>query len=167
MRFVLPAVLAFVLLCVESVVVRQLGMSLVRFDVTVVLLVFLALRSNLLEGALSSFVVGYLLDAMCGRPTGLYTFLGVLLFLVVRLFGALVEVRSLLLFLVFVLGASLSHGVLAAVLSSVSSQSGGAWAGLTGLPTQAILSVLCAIGLWPLLLRMDPGRDRPEAGVLR
>lgn len=167
MRFLVTAAIALLLLCLESVVVRQFSMPLTRIDVTVVLLVFLALRANLLEGAFSAHVVGYLLDVMSGRPTGMYTFLAVVLFLAVRVVGALVDARSLFLFSVFTVGASLTHGVLAVLLSSVSSQTGSAWAGLSGLPTQAFLSLLFAIGLWPVLLKVDPGRDRPEAGVLR
>ena len=67
---------------------------------------------------MSSFAVGYLLDLMSGRPTGLYTFLAVLTFLLGRLVGvaggrALGARR----FALFAMGADVGHGLLAGASS--------------------------------------------------
>ena len=51
-------------------------------------------RAGLLEGAVASYAVGYLLDLMSGQPTGLYTFLGVFTFLAGRLIDSLLDVRG-------------------------------------------------------------------------
>ena len=61
---------------------------------TVAIVAFLSLRAGLLEGAVASYAIGYLLDLMSGRPTGLYTLLAVVTFLLGRIAASLVDVRS-------------------------------------------------------------------------
>src|SRR5688500_10719962 len=105
MKFLVAIGLALALLTLESVLVQRLGLAISRIDVTVVLVAFLALRATTLEGAISSYSVGYLLDLMSGQPTGLYTFLGVFTFLVARLVLSFVEVRTAAAFVLFAVGA--------------------------------------------------------------
>ncbi len=168
MKFLATVALALVLLTVESVVVKYLGLSVTRIDVTVVLVVFLALRANTLEGALSAFAIGYLLDVMSGHPTWLYPFLAVLTFVTARLVGSLVDVRAAPSFVLFVAGADLGHGLLATFFTWLTSKDGsGAVGALSGLPLQVGLTALAALAMWPLLRRFDPGTDRPEVGALR
>lgn len=159
--------LALGLLCVEAVLVRRLGLAVARLDVTIVLVVFLSIRAGMQEGALSCFAIGYLLDVMSGHASGLYPFLAVLIFLLVRLVVALVDVRSRPLFVGLVAASSIVHSLIAALLTQASTQAGGLWPALSGLPLQTALCALAAMLLWPMLRRMDPGRDRPEVGVLR
>ena len=85
MRVAAMLAMSLALLCVESVAVKVFGFSVIRIDVTLALVVFLGLRANTVEGAFTSFAIGYLLDVFTGRPTGLYPFLAVLVFLLVRL----------------------------------------------------------------------------------
>lgn len=167
MRFFFTVGLALLLLAVESVVVRYLGLSVARIDVTVALVVFLAVRASVVEGAISAFTVGYLLDVLGGRPTGLFTFLAVLIFLLVRLGSALVEVRSAAQFIAFSAAADLLHGLLGAFFTWLTSRGGAsAAAPLSGLLPQVLLTSLAALLMWPLLRKIDPGSDRPEAGAL-
>ncbi len=168
MKFGLTVALALLLLVVESVLVKYAGWEVTRIDVTVVLVVFLALRANLVEGAFASFVVGYLLDVMSGRPTMLYVFLAVLTFLLARMAASLVDVRTLPSFLLLVGAADAGHSLLAVFFTWMTSKEGFvATQSLLVLVLQALLTAAAAALLWPLLRRIDPGTDRPEAGALR
>jgi hypothetical protein len=168
MKFVVTFLIALVLLSIESVIVQRLGFSVVRIDVTVALIAFLALRAGTLEGAFASFAVGYLLDLMSGRYTGLYTFLGVFLFLAGRLVASLVDVRSAVAFAIYAMGADALHVLLAVLFTWITSREGvGAGSLLSALPLQVFLTGLAALVLYPLLRKVDPGSERPEIGALR
>jgi rod shape-determining protein MreD len=168
MKFLVTAILAGLLLTVESVVVKYLGLSVIRIDVSVALIAFIALRSGLVEGALSSFVAGYLLDMMSGQPTGLYTFLGVLTFLIARVADSFVEVRRPMGFAFFAMGADFGHGVLAAAFRWLISKDGQVFTGsLQGLHWSVLWTGLAALLLFPLLDKLIKGESRPEPGLLR
>ncbi len=167
MKFILTVLLALVLLSIESVVVKYFGFAVTRIDVTVVLVAFLALRASTLEGAFASFIAGYLLDLMSGRPTGLYTFLAVLTFLIGRLAASLVDVRTPLSFALFAIGADVGHSLLAAFFTWMTSKEATGGALLTGIPLQIALTGLVSILMYPLLRKIDPGNERPQVGTLR
>jgi rod shape-determining protein MreD len=151
MKFLVTIALALLLLTLESVVVQQLGLAISRIDVTVVLVAFLAVRANTLEGSISAFSVGYLLDLMSGQPTGLFTFLAVFTFLVGKLVVSLV-----------------GHGVLASFFTWLTTKEGSATALLPGLPLQVTLTGIAAAFLYPLLRRFEASQDRSSsAGLLR
>lgn len=168
MRFIITVVFALLLLTLESVVVKYLGFEVTRIDVTVVLIAFLALRANVMEGAFSAFAVGYLLDLMSGQPTGLYTFLGVLVMLLGRIGNNLLDVRTAPSFAVFAVGMDVLHSLLAIAFTWLTRR-GEAGVGFSfgAFVLQAALTGLAALALYPLLKRIDPGADRPEVGVLR
>jgi rod shape-determining protein MreD len=167
-KFLVTMGMALVLLSLESVIVQRLGLSVTRIDVTVAIIAFLALRASTLEGAVSSFAVGYLLDLMSGRYTGLYTFLGVFLFLLGRLVASLVDVRSGPTFALYAMGGDVVHILLAVFFTWITSKEGvGAGPVLSAMPLQVLLTGLAALALYPLLRRVDPGSERPEIGALR
>jgi rod shape-determining protein MreD len=167
-KFGLTVLLALLLLTIESVVVRYTGLTIVRVDVSVAIVAFLALRAGTLEGSFCSFGIGYLMDLMSGRPTGLYTFLAVLVFLVGRLTAQVVGVRSGVAFALFAMAADAGHGLLAVALSWLTSPSGrGVPAALAALPPQILLTCLAAWLLYPLLKRIDSGAERPQLDLLR
>ena len=162
------AAIAAVLLSIEAVVVKYLGFSVSRIDVSVALVAFIAIRSGVVEGAIASFTVGYLLDLMSGHPTGLFTFLAVLMFLLLRLADTLVEVRRPSGFAVFAMGAELAHGVLAAFFSWLTSKDGHVFtSSLAGLPLSVPLTGLAAFLLFPLFKRMIPQNEGPQMSLLR
>ncbi len=168
MKFLVTFAIALLLLALESVVVKYLGFAVTRIDVTVALVVFLALRASTLEGAFSSFAIGYLLDVMSGRPTWLYPFLAVLTFLITRVGSSLVDVRSMPSFVMVVLAADLGHGLLAVGFTLLTSKAGAvALSPLSGLPIQVAVTGVAAMLMWPLLRRIDPGNERPQIGALR
>lgn len=73
--------LALLLLSIESVLGRTIGFEATRIDVCLAIVVWVAIRASLVEGAFTAFAVGYLFDVFTGRPTWLFPFLGVLVFL--------------------------------------------------------------------------------------
>jgi rod shape-determining protein MreD len=169
MRFAATVALALLFLSIEAVITRELGLDVARLDITLVLVVFLGLRAATLEGAFAAFAIGYLLDVFTGRPTGLYPFLAVLTFLLTRMLSSFVDARARGLFAVVCAGAALGHGLLAAFFSWLTSRSGssGTFISLTGLPLQALLCLGAAALMWPLLRKLDPAYERPQAGMLR
>ena len=168
MKFGLTVLVALALLTLESVAVKYLGFAITRIDGTVAVVAFLALRAGTLEGAISAFSVGYLLDLMSGRPTGLYTFLAVLVFLAGRLAAQLVHVRTAFAFALFAMAADVGHGLAAVLLSWLTVSSGrGVLATLAALPLQVVLTGLAAWLLYPLLKRIDAGAERPQLGLLQ
>ncbi len=171
MRFAVSVVLALLLLSLESVIVHQLGFAVTRVDVTVALLAFLALRASRMEGAFAAFCVGYLLDLMSGRPTGLYVFLAVLIFLLGRFGKALLDVRSAASFAVFSAGLGAAHALLAVFFTWMTSRGdGGAGFSIGAFFVQVLLTALAAVVLWPLLRRIDGAKERSDSsrlGLLR
>jgi len=167
MKFLTTVGLTLLLLTLESVAVKYLGLSVSRIDVTVAVVAFLSLRASTVEGAMSSFVVGYLLDLMSGRPTGLYTFLAVLTFLIGRLAASLVDVRSAAVFVIFAMAADLVHGLLAIFFSWLTSRDAAFGSKLLAIPLQVALTGLAALLLYPLFRKFDSGAERSEVGLLR
>jgi rod shape-determining protein MreD len=167
MRFLAFSTLALLLLSLESVLVKTFGFEVTRIDVGLALVVYAALRATTVEGAFSAFSVGYLLDVFTGRPTGLYPALAVLVFLLVRGAGVLVDGRSRASYALFIAIATVLHAFLAVGFSWLTTSSGGGHVlSLSGVPLQVVLTTLAGMAMWPLLKKIEPG-ERPEPGVLR
>ncbi|HYX90890.1 MAG TPA: hypothetical protein VE782_04975 [Myxococcaceae bacterium] len=168
MKFAITVALALFLLTLESVAVKYLGLSVTRIDLTVAMIAFLALRASLMEGAFSAFAIGYLLDLMSGRPTGLYTFLGVLMFLLGRFSNSFFDVRSAPSFALFAAAVDAGHALLASFFSWMTTrQSGSVGFSLGGFAVQVLLTGAGALALYPVLRKVDPASERPEIGALR
>ena len=159
--------LAIVLLSVESVIVQTFGFDVTRIDVTVALLVWLGLRGTTIEGALTSFAIGYLLDVFSGRLTGLYPMLGVAVFLGARAAGQLLDGKSRPSFALLTAAATFGHALSAFLLTWLTSRvgEGRGWS-LSGVPMQVLLSAVSAALLFGLLKKLEPG-ERPKPGLLR
>lgn len=167
MKFLALSGIALLLLSVESVLVQSFGFEVTRIDVGLALVVYAGLRCTTIEGALSAFSVGYLLDVFTGRPTGLYPALAVLIFLLVRGAGVLVDTRSSGPYALFIAVATAAHAVLAVFFSWLTSAAGsGHVFSLSGVPLQVLLTTLAGLAMWPLLKKIEPG-DRVEPGILR
>lgn len=167
MKFIVTVALALLLLSFEAVLVKYLGLQVTRIDVTVAMVAFLALRASVIEGAFGSFVIGYLLDLMSGQPTGLYTFLAVLVFLLGRIANAFVDVRSAGAFFLFAAAIDALHGVLAAFFTWLTARDGTFGISAGGFFLQVFLTGLAGFALYPLFRKLDPGSERPEMGTLR
>jgi rod shape-determining protein MreD len=156
------------LTAVECAVMLPLGLSVARIDVAVAVVLFLALRSPTLEGAMGSFAAGFFVDVLSGQPSGLYVFTAVLTFLLSRLAAPFVDVRSaggfaLLAALVDALHNFAAWGlVLLAPL-----QGAGRTPMLAGIPLSAVLTALASLAVWPLFLRIEGLFRKPDTGLLR
>jgi hypothetical protein len=156
--------LTIVLLSVESVLVKAFGFEVTRVDVCVALLTFLGLRSTLMEGAFTAFSVGYLLDVFTGRPTGLYPFLAVLMFLLVKFSSQVIDARGRLSFGLTVAGATFVHVLLAFLFTWLTARSTGYVRSLAGLPLQVVLTGGIGALIFPWLKRLEPP-ERTQPGA--
>ncbi|HLT31211.1 MAG TPA: hypothetical protein VK013_14315 [Myxococcaceae bacterium] len=167
MRHLLIPAFGLLLLTIQAVVLQNLGAQTLRVEVGVVLVAFLSLRATRGAGATAAFALGYLTDFFTGRPTGLYTFLAVLLFLLGRLIANVVEVRTPIAFALYAAAATTMHGLLAGFFVWLTSKGPGTAAMFSALPGQVLLTGVFSLLLFPLLRKMDPGTARPEVGALR
>ena len=166
MKGALMIALALVLLSIEAVLVRTFGFEVTRIDVTVVIVVFMAVRSTTIEGAITAFTVGYLLDVFTGRPSGLFPALGVLVFLLARAAAQLLDGKSRLGFALFSAGATVGHSLVAFLLTWLTSKNAdGRVLSLTAVPVQALLTGVTAALLFPLLVKIEPGEREPRGGL--
>lgn len=164
MKGAVLTVLALALLSLEAVLVRTFGFEVTRIDVSVAIIVFIAVRGATIEGALTSFAIGYLVDVFTGRPSGLFPALGVLVFLLARAAAQLLDGRSRPGFALFSAAASVGHSLLAFLLTWLTSRSAdGRVLSLSAVPAQALLTAAAAALLYPLLCRIEPG-ERTDGG---
>lgn len=165
MKLLVTLVLTLLFLALESVAAKYVGLGVARIDVTVAIVAFLSLRAGLLEGAVAAYAIGYLLDLMTGRPTGLYTLLALITFLLGRLAASLMDVRSGRSFALFAMAADVTHGLLAWGISGVSNNQM-AVSSLSGLPLEVLLTGAVALLLYPLLRRFGLGAEKRDPGLL-
>ena len=166
MRVAAMLLVSLLFLSLEASLVRVFGWSAAPIDITVALVVYAAIFAPTVEGAFTAFALGYMLDALSGRPTGLYAFLAVLLFLAARVANGLIDARTRGLYAAATAAGTVAMGLLAAFFTWMTSRAGGQTAGLKGLPWQVLFTAVVAFVLWPLLRRLNPGQDRPEPGAL-
>jgi rod shape-determining protein MreD len=125
------------------------------------------LRATLVEGAFTAFSVGYLLGVFTGRPTGLFPFLAVLIFLLVRATSAVVDARARSTTAMLTLVATLLHGLLAFFFTWLTAKGGASTTfSFGGLILQAFLSAVAGALLFPLFRRIEPG-EHPAPGGLQ
>lgn len=164
MKGALLATLALVLLSIEAVLVKTFGFEVTRIDVTIAIIVFMAVRSKTIEGSLTAFAIGYLLDVFTGRPSGLYPALAVLVFLLARAAAQLLDGKSRLGYALFSAGATVGHSLVAFLLMWLTSKNAdGRVLSLTAVPLQAFLTGVTAALLFPLLAKIEPG-ERVDVG---
>jgi hypothetical protein len=99
----------------------------------------------------------------------MYPFLAVKTIQLMRMLASFVDARARALFAVVCGAAAIGHGLLAAFFSWLTSRAGthGTFFSLTGLPLQALVALCAAALMWPLLRKLDPANERPQAGMLR
>jgi rod shape-determining protein MreD len=124
-----------------------------RADLMLAVVIYLALNDEWIEGAALSFVAGYLSDLAAATPAGIYTFLAVLTFVVVRTTGSAFKAEGGLQAALLAAVVNLVHALLASLVfrlllpgSSLGLRPGLLWSALaTGfgaIPTFAVLRAL-------------------------
>ena len=87
-----------------------------RADLLLVVVLYLAMHDEWIQGTALSFVAGYLSDLAAATPAGLYTFLAVITFVIVRTTGSAFKADGGLQAALLAFLASIVHSVLAAAL---------------------------------------------------
>jgi rod shape-determining protein MreD len=156
-RHLLVLLVCFAAAVLEAAVPMLLphGLRGLRADLMLVVVLYLALHDDWIEGAALSFVAGYLADLSAATPGGLYSLLGVITFVAVRSAGGGLKSDGGLSAAAIAFGASLLHALFASLLfrllipgSSSSLQPGLLWSavatGLGAVPTFAVLRAIDA-----------------------
>jgi len=116
LRAALVLLVAVVLTILESVIPHLLHLKTARPDLLLIVVLYLALHDDVMEGAALSAGVGYLSDLTSATPAFLYTFLAVLTFVVVRTAGAALRTEGGLQSAAVAFGASLGHSLVATLV---------------------------------------------------
>jgi len=115
-RAALILLVAAGLAIVESVVPHLLHLRAARPDLLLIVVLYLALHDDVVQGAALSAATGYLSDLTSATPAFLYTFLAVLTFVVVRTAGAALRTEGGIQSAAIAFGASLGHSLLATLV---------------------------------------------------
>jgi rod shape-determining protein MreD len=167
MKLVALLAVTLVLLGMETALLRPFGLSVARADVCVVAVLFIALRCNILEGALGAAVAGYFVDVLSGQPSGLPIFTSVFIFWLARLVAPFVEAKKALPFAALAVPIDLAYNFTVWGLSLIGTAQGNRLAMLKALPLTAILTAGVALLMWPLLRKVDSLFEKPDTGLLR
>jgi rod shape-determining protein MreD len=113
LRIALVVAICAALAVVESVVPFLLHLRLSRPDLLLVVVLYLALHDDVMQGAALSAAAGYFSDLTSATPAFLYTFLAVLTFVVLRIAGSGLKTEGGAQSAVVAFGASLVHSLIA------------------------------------------------------
>lgn len=169
MRKVLAQVgLAVGLAVVQATLLRHLGGGRYPVALALPVVVWLGLKAATAEGAVGAALIGWALDALSGAPPGLHAFLAVLLFLVSRLAGALLDVSGRAAFGLACGAGTFFMGLGAMLLSHAASSPAAApgWPVLGRVLLEAVLTALAAPAIRALLVRIDRLVEPEDTGLL-
>ena len=167
MKLLCITAFCLLLLALESALLHVFGLSIVRADVAVAVVVFLSLRAQALEGAVGSFFAGTFVDILSGAPNGLYAFTAVLIFLIGRFVGPFVDVRGSLGFALLLLAVDAVHNAIAWGLICLGTGTTASWSAmLYAIPATAALTAGCALLMWRPLRSIDAAFSKPDNGGL-
>jgi rod shape-determining protein MreD len=164
-----PLVLTLVALlaaALQAALLRHVGGGAVSLCLLAPVLVHLALTAGNVDGAVGAAGVGFVLDLSSGATKGLFTSLGVALFLGARLVGAAVDVRGRVGFAVLsgagALGLSAGAVALERAVALPEAQPG--WGLLPRMLVEALLTGLAAPLVQLALRRLDAlfGAEEPD-----
>ncbi len=116
LRVVLVILVCMALAVVESVAPFLLHLRSARADLLLVVVLYLALKDDVVQGAALSAVAGYLSDLTSATPAFLYTFLAVLTFVVLRLGGSALKTEGGPQSAAVAFGASVVHSLIATLV---------------------------------------------------
>jgi rod shape-determining protein MreD len=165
LRVVLVVLICVALAVVESVVPFLFHLRSARPDLLLVVVLYLALHDDVMEGAALSAVAGYLSDLTSATPAFLYTFLAVLTFVVLRLGGSALKTEGGLQSAAVAFGASLIHSVIAALIFGFFTGAGFHFE-IAPLLWSAVGTAIAAPIVFAILRRLDAGFLQRDAGGL-
>jgi hypothetical protein len=153
---------------VQAVLLRWAGGGTVPLQLLVPCIVWLALEAGNVEGVTAAAGIGYAMDLLGGTPAGLFTFMGVVLFLGARVAGMGVDLRGRAGFAILT-----GLGCLAVSLGAMLLQR---WAGapeaapgaslLLRALVEALLTAAASPLVWLGMTRLDALLGREEPGLM-
>ena len=160
---------AFVLMVLQTALLPHFGLTLVRPDLGLCVVMFLAVHRTPVAGAVAAAMVGYLTDVFCAAPRGEWVFLHVAVFLVGKMVASALDLSGLVGQLLFAITASVSLYSARFLLHFVVRE-GTALHTLDGvvLLEWTLQNALAAPFVFALLLAIDKrlGPDRNDLGAL-
>ena len=168
LRIALVVLLCAALAVAESVAPFLLHLRTARPDLLLVVVLYLALHDDVMQGAGLSAVAGYLADLSSATPPFLYTFLAVLTFVVLRIAGSALKTEGGLQSAAVAFGASLVHALIASAVFGFFTGTGFRFE-LPPVLWSAFGTALAAPVVFFLLRRVDANfiRASEEQGALR
>ncbi len=167
MRVAVLVGIALILMAMQSVLVKILGLDSARLGIGLAVVVFLGLRIGDIPGALGAFAVGYFLDVLSGYPSWLYPFLSVAIFAAVRIISDFADSESRGAYTAIVALAVLLHALLAGAFAWLTGPlNSSASVTLPAIALEAAITALAAFVLWPLFRLIEPKKGREERGAL-
>lgn len=152
---------------IQAVALRRIGGGTIQLQLLVPCIAWLALEADNVEGVVAAAGIGFVLDAFAGTPSGLFTFLAVLVFLLCRAAGMAVDVRGRAGFAILAGAGCLSLSIGAILLqrwAGVAEAAPGS--GLAGrLLAEATLTALAAPLVEVGMRRLDGLLGREEPGI--
>jgi rod shape-determining protein MreD len=116
LRIFLVILICMLLAIAESILPFLVHLRVARVDLLLVVVLYLALHDDVMEGAALSAVAGYLSDLTSATPAFLYTFLAVLTFTVLRMMGSGLKTEGGAQSAAVAFGISVVHSLLASVV---------------------------------------------------
>jgi rod shape-determining protein MreD len=168
LRIALVVMLCAALAVIESVVPYLLHLRAARPDLLLVVVLYLALNDEVMQGAGLSAVAGYFSDLSSATPPFLYTFLAVLTFVVLRVAGSALKTEGGPQSAAVAFGASLVHSLTAAAVFGFFTGAGFHFE-LVPLLWSAFGTALAAPPVFFLLRKLDGNflRAAEDSGALR
>lgn len=165
LRIALILGVCVVLSVVESVIPFLFHLRAARPDLLLVVVLYLALHDDVVQGAALSGAAGYLSDLSSATPAFLYTFLAVLTFVVVRIAGAALKTEGGVQSALVAFGASMVHSLIATMVFGFFTGAG-FHLEMATLLWSAFGTALAAPFVFAILGRVDAAfRHGEEAGV--
>jgi rod shape-determining protein MreD len=116
LRILLVVATCVLLAIAESVLPFLLHLRAARPDLLLVVVMYLAVQHDVMEGAALSAVAGYLADLTSATPPFLYTFLAVLTFVVLRTLGSGLKTEGGAQAAAVAFGTALGHSLFASAV---------------------------------------------------
>lgn len=156
LRIVLVIAVCAALSVLESVIPFLLHLRSARPDLLLIVVLYLALHDDIVQGAALSAAAGYFSDLTSATPPFLYTFLAMLTFVVLRVLGSALKTEGGVQSAVVAFGASLVHSLTATAVFGFFTGSG-FHLELAPLLWSAFGTALAAPVVFLVLRRMDMG----------
>jgi rod shape-determining protein MreD len=168
LRIALVVLVCMALAVVESVLPFLLHLRSARPDLLLVVVLYLALHDDVVEGAALSAVAGYFSDLTSATPAFLYTFLAVFTFVVLRMGGSALKTEGGAQSSAVAFGASLIHSLVATVVFGFFTGAG-FHLEIPPLLWSAVGTAVAAPMVFLILRRLDAGflNEGAAAGRLR